>query len=80
MTDVIIDIFPNRNNIYRTLKAFDINNSSTRTKRIKFKEYEPDYLHIDATYLPKFEKQKYYLFVAIDMATRLLHYKVYENK
>jgi hypothetical protein len=61
LTDVIIDIIPNanRNNTYRTLKAFDINNSSTRTKRTKrtkFKEYEPDYLHIDATYLLKFEK------------------------
>ena len=51
-----------------------------KKKLKKFKEYESDYLHIDATYLPKFEKQKYYLFVAIDMATRLLHYKVYENK
>jgi len=37
-------------------------------------------LHIDVTYLPKFDKQKYYLFVAIDRATRLLYYKVYENK
>ena len=49
-------------------------------KAKKCKEYEPGYLHIDVTYLPKFEKQKYYLFVAINRATRLLYYKVYENK
>ena len=30
--------------------------------------------------MPKFDNQKYYLFVAIDRATRLLYYKVYENK
>ena len=37
-------------------------------------------MHIDVTYLPKLDTQKYYLFVAIDRATRLLYYKVYENK
>jgi len=46
----------------------------------KFKEYKPGFLHIDVTYLPKLDGQKYYLFVAIDRATRLLYYKVYENK
>ncbi len=45
----------------------------------KFKEYKPGFLHIDVTYLPKLDGQKYYLFVAIDRATRLLYYKVYEN-
>lgn len=37
-------------------------------------------MHINVTYLPKFYKQKYYLFVAIDRATRLIYYKVHENK
>jgi transposase-like protein len=37
-------------------------------------------LHIDVTYLPKFDRQKYYLFVAIDRAIRVLYYKVYKNK
>ena len=46
----------------------------------KFKEYEPGYLHLDVTYLPKLNGDKYYLFVAIDRATRLMHYKVYKNK
>jgi len=84
LTDTIVDIIPhaNRSNIYRTLKAFDISRvpQEQKEKAKKFKEYEPGYLHIDVTYLPKFDKQKYYLFVAIDRATRLLYYKVYKNK
>ena len=84
LTDTIVANIPNanRSNIYRTLKAFGISRvpQEQKAKAKKFKEYEPGYLHIDVTYLPKFEKQKYYLFVAIDRATRLLYYKVYENK
>jgi transposase-like protein len=84
LSDTIIDTIPhtNRSNIYRTLKAFGINTVPVeqKEKAKKFKEYEPGFLHIDVTYLPKFQKQKYYLFVAIDRATRLLYYKVYENK
>jgi transposase InsO family protein len=37
-------------------------------------------LHIDVTYLPKIKGIKYYLFVAIDRATRLMYFKVYQNK
>lgn len=84
LTDTIADVIPkaNRSNVYRTLKAFDISRVPVeqKAKAKKFKEYEPGYLHIDVTYLPKFKGQKYYLFVAIDRATRLLQYKVYENK
>jgi transposase-like protein len=84
LTDTIADVIPNanRSNIYRTLKAFDINRvpEEQKAKAKKFKEYEPGYLHIDVTYLPKFDKQRYYLFVAIDRATRVLYYKVYKNK
>ncbi len=46
----------------------------------KLKEYEPRYLHIDVTYLPKFNGKSYYLFVAIDRCTRAMIYWVYENK
>jgi transposase-like protein len=84
LTDTIVEVIPNanRSNVYRTLKSFDINKvpQEQKAKAKKFKEYEPGYLHIDVTYLPKFDKQKYYLFVAIDRATRLLYYKVYKNK
>jgi transposase InsO family protein len=72
----------NRSNVYRTLRAFNINQvpKEKRAKAKKFKEYKPGFLHIDVTYLPKLDSQKYYLFVAIDRATRLLYYKVYKNK
>lgn len=72
----------NRSNIYRTLKHFKINKvpEEQKAKANKFKEYQPGFLHIDVTYLPKLDGQKYYLFVAIDRATRLLYYKVYKNK
>ena len=81
LTDTVVDVIPNanRSNVYRTLKAFDISRVPVeqKAKAKKFKEYEPGYLHIDVTYLPKFDGQKYYLFVAIDRATRLMYYKVY---
>jgi len=84
LTDTVVDVIPNanRSNVYRVLKAFNISRVPVeqKAKAKKFKEYEPGYLHIDVTYLPKFDGQKYYLFVAIDRATRLMYYKVYKNK
>ena len=60
----------------------NINNVPQEKKDIakKFKAYKPGYLHIDVTYLPKFEGQSYYSFVAIDRATRTMFYEDYENK
>lgn len=71
-----------RSSIYRCFKKNEINNPPTeqKEKAKKFKEYSPGYLHIDVTYLPKFNKQSYYLFVAIDRATRSMFYWVYEQK
>ena len=84
LVDCVLPSIPraNRSNIYRTLVAFDINRvpEEKKEKAKKFKEYEPGYLHIDVTYLPQLNGIKYYLFVAIDRATRLLYFKVYENK
>lgn len=45
-----------------------------------FKGYGPGYLHLDCFYLPQLEGQKYYCFMAIDRATRLVYLYVYENK
>ena len=45
-----------------------------------FKEYGPGYLHLDCFYLPKLEGQKYYCFVAIDRATRLVFLWIYQRK
>jgi len=51
-----------------------------KDKAKKFKEYEPGYLHVDVTYLPKIDGVKFYLFVAIDRATRTLFYRLYDAK
>ena len=71
-----------RSSIYRTFKNEQINTVPQEKREIakKFKEYEPGYLHIDVTYLPKFNGKSYYLFVAIDRCTRTMIYWVYENK
>lgn len=71
-----------RSATYRTLRTEGISKvpEKEREKAKKFKEYEPGYLHIDVTYLPKIDGIKYYLFVAIDRATRTLFYWVYDAK
>ena len=51
-----------------------------KDKAKKFKAYQPGYLHIDVTYLPKFNGKSAYLFVAIDRATRTLYYEIYDDK
>lgn len=71
-----------RSAVYRTYVREKINRvpEKEKEKAKKFKEYNPGYLHIDVTYLPKINGIKYYLFVAIDRATRTLYYKVYDAK
>ncbi len=84
LVDTVSENIPssNRSNIYRTLKEYEISSvpEEQKAKAKKFKEYQPGFLHIDVTYLPKLDGQKYYLFVAIDRATRVLYYQVYEDK
>jgi transposase-like protein len=71
-----------RSSVYRLLLSEKINivSQEQKLKANKFKEYKPGYLHIDVTYLPKFDGQKHYLFVAIDRATRVLFYQIYGAK
>jgi transposase InsO family protein len=82
--EVLLDANPkiSRSSVYRTLKNENINKVPQEKRDIakKFKEYEPGYLHIDVTYLPKFNGKSYYLFVAIDRCTRAMIYWIYENK
>ena len=82
--EMVLPINPNitRSVVYRTFVRQGINKvpEKEKDKAKKFKKYEPGYLHIDVTYLPKFDDKKYYLFVAIDRATRLMIYKVYDAK
>jgi len=71
-----------RSAVYRTFVREGINKlpEKEKEKAKKFKEYDPGYLHIDVTYLPKINGKKYYLFVAIDRATRTLYFKMYDAK
>lgn len=71
-----------RSSVYRCFVKENINQipQEKKDKAKKFKEYEPGYIHIDVTYLPKFNGKSYYLFVAIDRCTRVMIYWVYENK
>lgn len=82
--DVLRGINPKitRTSIYRCFVKEGINRvpQKEKEKAKKFKAYEPGYLHMDVTYLPKFNGKKSYLFVAIDRATRTLFYEIYQNK
>ncbi len=71
-----------RSAVYRTLASVGLNKvpQQERDKVKKFKAYEPGYLHVDVTYLPKMNGVKQYLFVAIDRATRIVFYWIYEAK
>jgi transposase len=71
-----------RNAVYRTFVREGINTAPQKEKEKakKFKEYDPGYIHIDVTYLPKINGIKYYLFLAIDRATRTLYFKIYDAK
>lgn len=71
-----------RSAVYRTFVREGVNQvpEKEKEKAKKFKEYDPGFLHIDVTYLPKINGVKYYLFVAIDRATRTLYFKVYDAK
>jgi transposase-like protein len=71
-----------RSSVYRLFVSEKINQvpEDKKDKAKKFKEYEPGYLHIDVTYLPKLNGKPQYLFVAIDRCTRAMFYQVYEQK
>ena len=84
ITEIVNPMEPGslRSAIYRTFVREGINTvpKEEKEKAKKFKEYDPGYLHMDVTYLPKINGVKYYLFVAIDRATRTLYYKIYDAK
>jgi transposase InsO family protein len=72
----------NKSNVSRCLKANGLNKPPEEQKeRSKlFKEYKPGFLHVDVSYLPKINGIRWYLFVAIDRATRIIYFEIYENK
>ena len=69
-----------RSNLHRVLQK---NNLSKFPKEIitkqKFSEYGIGFVHIDITFL-NINKQKYYLFVAIERLSKLLFLKLYTDK
>lgn len=52
-----------RSAVYRTFVREGVNKvpEKENEKAKKFKEYDPGYLHIDVTYLPRINGKKYYL-------------------
>lgn len=82
--EIILEQNPNisRSSVYRCLVKEHINKvpEEKREKAKKFKAYSPGFLHIDVTYLPKFNGKKSYLYVAIDRATRSMFYCIYDRK
>ena len=81
-----------RSSLIRLLKRHQVNriqnlyheqsDETSATKKKTFKDYEPGYIHVDIKYLPMMpnDKQKRYLLVAIDRATRWVHFKVINDK
>jgi transposase InsO family protein len=71
-----------RSAVYRCFVRNNINTvpGPQKDKAKTFKAYQPGYLHVDVTYLPKLNGESSYPFVAIDRATRTLFYIVYPDK
>jgi hypothetical protein len=72
----------NKSNVSRLFIAAHLNKLSEeeKEKHKQFKEYLPGFIHVDVAYLPVIDGKRWYLFVAIDRATRLIYFEVYENK
>ena len=72
-----------RGNVYRLLSHERLNRKEyllaegQKTKPKRFKSHEPGFLHVDIKYLPKIDKLRHYLFVAIDRNTRLVTIGIY---
>ncbi|GHT19851.1 hypothetical protein FACS189429_7880 [Bacteroidia bacterium] len=71
-----------RSSLYRCFFRNQINavSQEKREQTKKFKEYDPSFVHFDLSYLPAFDGVKYYISLAIDRATRLMFYKIYDAK
>jgi transposase-like protein len=87
LDDLLIALKPyienlNRTNCYRILFHYRLNRLSLLEKRKskQFAFYKPGYLHIDVFYLPRIEKKKYYCFLAIDRATRMVFLELYPHR
>ena len=72
----------NRSNCYRILQYYRLNRLNEKEKRKirKFATYPPGYLHIDCFYLPRINGQRYYAYLAVDRATRMIFLRIYPRK
>lgn len=71
-----------RGNLYRILRHYRLNRLSESEKREirKFKSYPPGFLHIDCFYLPKIKGIRWYCYLAVDRATRMIFLRIYPHK
>lgn len=71
-----------RGNLYRILLHYKLNKLTEEERREikKFKKYPPGYLHIDCFYLPRINGKRWYCYLSVDRATRLLFLRVYPKK
>jgi len=85
--DLLLPLIPalTRSNLHRCLQRHNVSRLADllppeeqgRTK--SFKDYAPGYLHIDTAQI-NLGKDKWYLFVAIDRATRFVYVELHDNK
>jgi len=74
-----------RSNLHRCLQRHGISRladllpEEEKATTKAFKTYEPGFLHIDTAQI-NLGKDKFYLFVAIDRATRYVHLELHDNK
>lgn len=70
-----------RSNLHRCFQRNGISvlpKDTEKTKRSKFKEYPIGFVHIDITEV-RIDKQKRYIFVAIDRATKYIYAEIYDR-
>lgn len=72
----------NHSNCYRILKFYHLNRLTEEEQRQlkKFATYPPGFLHIDCFYLPKINGVRWYVYLAVDRATKLVFIKAYPRK
>ena len=71
-----------RSNLHRCLKRHNLNvlpKEETAKSKKKFKDYPIGYVHIDITQVCIADKQKLYLFVAIDRICKYAYVEIYSN-
>lgn len=85
--DLLLPLIPalTRSNLHRCLQRHNVSRlvdllpPEEKGQTKSFKNYAPGYLHIDTAQI-NLGKDKWYLFVAIDRATRFVYVELHDNK